>query len=675
MMRRGGAAGSVQQYPNSYRLRDLKKATNNFSNKKKLGSGGSADVYKGQINGKMVAIKKLHGSSVQQLVDIGKEVQMLHSLEHENIVKLLGFCSEDGQYLLVYEYVQNGNLATYLNDESKREELNWGMRFNIINGIARGLSYLHHDSKDSVIHRDLKPENVLLDKNYNAKIADFGISKILDKSKTHSTTRNGSGTPGYLAPEIWYLQHYSPKSDVYNFGLLILEIIVGCTSAQYSKRNGQILSHVVWHQWKNNTPLIHITDMYVQEELSQDQIKNCILTGLLCIQNYHSKRPSMMDVLQMLNTNISLPVPDVPGFLHEGQPETSKTSLSSISSSSLESALVLTSPSYNDEIDTLPTPGTEGMILSSPNLKAFSFNDLKTAIISFIGEGSPGFMFKGWLWLDKQTLEPTAPIRGIKVVVQEHKPDWFWDQEEWQTLVDYLGRLNHPNLIKLIGYCSEGGNRLLVHEFMPKGSLGNHLFKKGENHLLLQPLSWEIRLNIAIGAAKALSFLHDAESQVIYPDFEASNILLDSDYNAKLAGFGLANAKPTRDTTSPLSPFGYAAPEYMATGYPSAEANVYNFGVVLLELLSGQRVKDYKINIALTLDEWAKFILGDEHKLHKFIDSRLEGQYPEKGAQALSNLALRCISYKAKLRPNMSKVLKELEKLQDPKYNALNNEV
>ncbi|KAJ3702671.1 hypothetical protein LUZ61_006376 [Rhynchospora tenuis] len=707
MTRRGGT-GSVQQFP--YRLRDLKKATNNFSDKNKLGSGGSADVYKGTINDTIVAIKKLHGNSVEQQVDVEKEVHMLHSLEHENIVKLLGFCSEDGQYLLVYEYVQNGNLATYLNDESKREQLNWGMRFNIINGIARGLFYLHHDSKDSVIHRDLKPENVLLDENHNAKIADFGISKILDKNKTHNTTRSRSGTPGYLAPEIWYLQHYSPKSDIYNFGLLILEIIIGCTTPRYSKRNGQILSHVVWHQWKNNNPLIHITDifvreelsdMFVREELSRDQIRRCILIGLLCIQNDHNKRPGMKDVLQMLNTNILLPAPALPGFLNE---ETSRTSLSSISSSVLEA-------------DTIPTPQTEGEILSSPNLKEFSYNELKTATKKFhpdniIGEGGFGCVYKGWL--DEQILPPNKPFSFFKkfsqapskpgsdvvVAVKMLKPYSLQGPEEWQAEVDYLGRLHHPNLIKLIGHCSEGNNRLLVYEFMPRGSLDNYLFKSA------QPLSWEIRLKIAIGAAKALSFLHDAESQVIHRNFKAANILLDSvtvlkikrksyskkscqylrisdllfplfhsifqEYNAKLADFGLAKAGPTSNethvSTRVMGTYGYAAPEYVATGHLSAKADVYSFGVVLLELLNGRRVLDAtRTEKEQNLVDWAKPMLTDKRKLYRIMDARLEGKYAQKEAQAVFNLTLLCISNEAKLRPKMSEVLKKLEQLKDSK--------
>ncbi|KAJ4797553.1 cysteine-rich RECEPTOR-like kinase [Rhynchospora pubera] len=328
-MVRRGEAGSVQIL--QYRLRKLKKATNNFSRKNWLGGGGSGDVYKGKLNGEIVAIKKLKGNFVEGMVNLTNEVSMLHSLEHANLVKLLGFCSETGHYLLVYEFIQNGDLYSHLEDINKREEMTWCIRFYIIYGIARGLYYLHHDLKAPFIHRDLKPANVLIDEHYNAKISDFGLSKFLNKNKTHNTTENGGGTPGYYAPEVHSLRKYSPKSDVYNFGLIILEIIAGCTILHYADRNnGEALQHAVWRRWKNKKPLTDIIDQSIRNDSKQDHIKRCIQIGLLCIQNDPKKRPNMEGVWQMLNTNNSLPAPDYPGFLQEGAQsgDTDSTSLS-----------------------------------------------------------------------------------------------------------------------------------------------------------------------------------------------------------------------------------------------------------------------------------------------------------------------------------------------------------
>ncbi|KAL3578234.1 hypothetical protein D5086_019738 [Populus alba] len=347
----------------------------------------------------------------------------------------------------------------------------------------------------------------------------------------------------------------------------------------------------------------------------------------------------------------------------------SRTSHSSVPSS-------LTIPSYSGRSsECLPTPRSEGEILSSPNLKAFTFNELKNATRNFrpdslLGEGGFGYVFKGWI--DEHTLTAARPGSGMVVAVKKLKPEGFQGHKEWLTEVNYLGQLHHPNLVKLIGYCLEGENRLLVYEFMPKGSLENHLFRRGP-----QPLSWAIRIKVAIGAARGLSFLHDAKSQVIYRDFKASNILLDAEFNAKLSDFGLAKAGPTGDrthvSTQVMGTHGYAAPEYVATGRLTAKSDVYSFGVVLLELLSGRRAVDKsKVGVEQNLVDWVKPYLGDKRKLFRIMDTKLGGQYPQKGAFMAANLALQCLSTEAKVRPRMSEVLATLEQIESPKGAAKN---
>ncbi|PKI36854.1 hypothetical protein CRG98_042803 [Punica granatum] len=253
------------------------------------------------------------------------------------------------------------------------------------------------------------------------------------------------------------------------------------------------------------------------------------------------------------------------------------------------------------------------------------------------------------------------------VAVKKLKQESFQGHKEWLTELDYLGQLHHPNLVKLIGYCLDGENRLLVYEFMAKGSLENHLFRRGP-----QPLSWATRVKIAVGAARGLCFLHDAKSQVIYRDFKASNILLDADFNPKLSDFGLAKAGPTGDrthvSTQVIGTHGYAAPEYVATGRLTAKSDVYSFGVVLIELLSGRRAVDKtKVGVEQNLVEWAKPYLGDRRKLFRIMDTKLEGQYSQKGAYTAASLALQCLSAEAKARPRMSEVLAALEQLEAPK--------
>ncbi|KAJ6707730.1 KINASE APK1B CHLOROPLAST putative-RELATED [Salix viminalis] len=214
------------------------------------------------------------------------------------------------------------------------------------------------------------------------------------------------------------------------------------------------------------------------------------------------------------------------------------------------------------------TPNIGEELKVSSQLRKFSFNELKSATRNFrpesiLGEGGFGCVFKGWI-----NENGTAPVKlgtGLSVAVKTLNHDGLQGHKEWLAEVNYLGDLLHPNLVKLIGYCIEEDQRLLVYEFMPRGSLENHLFRRS------LPLPWSVRMKILLGAAKGLTFLHEeAERPVIYRDFKTSNILLDADYNAKLSDFGLAKDGPEGDkthvSTRVMGTYGYAAPEYVMTG-------------------------------------------------------------------------------------------------------------
>ncbi|KAK1270618.1 hypothetical protein QJS04_geneDACA021612 [Acorus gramineus] len=319
-----------------------------------------------------------------------------------------------------------------------------------------------------------------------------------------------------------------------------------------------------------------------------------------------------------------------------------------------------------------PTPRSEGEILQSSSLKSFTFNDLRTATRNFrpdsvLGEGGFGSVFKGWI--DEHAFTATRPGTGMVIAVKRLNQDGYQGHREWLAEVNYLGLLYHPNLVKLIGYCLEEEHRLLVYEFMPRGSLENHLFRRGS---YFQPLSWNLRMKVALGAAKGLAFLHSEEAKVIYRDFKTSNVLLDSNYNAKLSDFGLAKDGPTGDkshvSTRVMGTYGYAAPEYLATGHLTAKSDVYSFGVVLLEMLSGRRAVDKnRPSGEHNLVEWARPYLNNKRKIFRILDTRLEGQYSLNGAQKAAALALQCLSSDGKHRPSMEEVVETLEQLQDAK--------
>ncbi|XVF23898.1 hypothetical protein REPUB_Repub13aG0079300 [Reevesia pubescens] len=315
-------------------------------------------------------------------------------------------------------------------------------------------------------------------------------------------------------------------------------------------------------------------------------------------------------------------------------------------------------------------PRTEGDILQSSNLKSFNFSELRTATRNFrpdsvLGEGGFGCVFKGWI--DENSLAAAKPGTGMVIAAKRLNQEGFQGHQEWLTEINYLGQLYHPNLVKLVGYCLEDDHRLLVYEFMPKGSLENHLFRRNS---YFQPLSWNLRMKVALGAAKGLAFLHSDEAKVIYRDFKTSNILLDSNYNAKLSDFGLAKDGPTGDkshvSTRVMGTYGYAAPEYIATGHLTARSDVYSFGVVLLEMLTGKRALDKnRPSREQNLVDWAKPYLTSKRKILQVMDARIEGQFMLDAALKAAYLALQCLSIEPKLRPNMNAVVKALEQIQD----------
>ncbi|KAE8710445.1 putative receptor-like protein kinase [Hibiscus syriacus] len=303
--------------------------------------------------------------------------------------------------------------------------------------------------------------------------------------------------------------------------------------------------------------------------------------------------------------------------------------------------------------------------LAGSNLNVFTLEELKVitqcfSSANFLGEGGFGPVHKGFI---DDKLRPGLEAQPVAVKLLDL--EGCQGHREWLTEVVFLAQLSHLHLVKLIGYCCEEEHRLLVYEYMPRGSLENQLFRRYS-----VPLPWSTRMKIALGAAKGLAYLHDAEKPVIYRDFKGSNILLDSDYTAKLSDFGLAKDGPEGDkshvSTRVMGTHGYAAPEYIMTGHLTAMSDVYSFGVVLLELLTGRRSLDKKRSPKeQNLVEWARPMLNEPRRLGRIMDPKLEGKYSEMGARKGAALAYQCLSHRPKQRPKMSEVVKILEPLLD----------
>ncbi|GLT57853.1 hypothetical protein SLA2020_307950 [Shorea laevis] len=235
-----------------FELAIISHATNNFSLTNKLGQGGFGPVYKGKLMDRQeIAVKKLSRSSGQGLTEFKNEVKLIAKLQHRNLVRLLGCCIEGEEKLLVYEYMPNRSLDSFIFDQTRRKELNWSKRFQIIYGIARGLLYLHHDSRLQIIHRDLKSSNGLLDSEMNLKISDFGMAKTCGGDQTEGNTNRVVGTYGYMAPKYAIDGFFSVKSDDFSFVVLLMEMVSGTKNRgmYHSDHSVNLIGHA-WGLWK-----------------------------------------------------------------------------------------------------------------------------------------------------------------------------------------------------------------------------------------------------------------------------------------------------------------------------------------------------------------------------------------------------------------------------------------
>ncbi|KAF5453421.1 hypothetical protein F2P56_028324 [Juglans regia] len=296
------------------------------------------------------------------------------------------------------------------------------------------------------------------------------------------------------------------------------------------------------------------------------------------------------------------------------------------------------------------------------SLREFTFSELKTATKNFsrsvmLGEGGFGGVYRGVI---RSTEDPH---KKIDVAVKQLSRRGLQGHKEWVNEVNVLGVVQHPNLVKLLGYCAEdderGIQRLLVYEYMPNRSVQDHLSNRFQS-----PLSWATRMRIAQDAARGLTYLHEGmDFQIIFRDFKSSNILLDEDWNAKLSDFGLARLGPSDGlshvSTAVVGTIGYAAPEYIQTGHLTSKIDVWGYGVFLYELITGRRPFDGNRpkNERKMLD-WVKSHLSNIRKFELILDPRLQGKYSLKCAQKLATVANRCLVGQPKSRPKMSEILK-----------------
>ncbi|CAN6183633.1 unnamed protein product [Urochloa humidicola] len=285
-----------------YDFSELAAATGDFSGENRLGKGGFGPVYKGKLrDGAEIAVKRLAAHSGQGLEEFKNEIQLIAKLQHTNLVRLVGCCVQDEEKMLVYEYMPNRSLDCFIFDQQRGPLLDWEKRLRIIEGIAQGLLYLHKHSRVRIIHRDLKASNILLDKELNPKISDFGIARIFGSNMTEANTNRVVGTYGYMSPEYASEGIFSIKSDVYSFGVLLLEIVSGKRNSGHHHQYGDFINLLgyAWQLWREGRAF-ELIDPTLGECVEVASIMRCVKVALLCVQDNAADRPTMADVTAML---------------------------------------------------------------------------------------------------------------------------------------------------------------------------------------------------------------------------------------------------------------------------------------------------------------------------------------------------------------------------------------
>ncbi|KAF5765509.1 putative protein kinase RLK-Pelle-L-LEC family [Helianthus annuus] len=332
--------------PRKFSYLELARSTAGFAEEGKLGQGGFGGVYKGFLEDQntYVAVKRVSKTSRQGIKEYASEVRVISRLRHRNLVQLIGWCHEKGELLLVYEYMENGSLDFHLFKE--KSLLTWSTRYKIAIGLASALFYLHEEWEQCVLHRDIKSSNVMLDSNFNVKLGDFGLAKLVDHEKGSQTTTRLAGTFGYMAPEYLLTGKASKESDVFSFGVVALEIACGRKPIVDEAQDNQIrLIDWVWDLFGSGI-LLEAVDSRLKLAFEEEQIKRLMIVGLWCVHPDSGLRPTMRHTIQVLKYEAPLPV------LPSKMPVASYVTLPKVSNSDLSrpstSATYLTPPSVSN---------------------------------------------------------------------------------------------------------------------------------------------------------------------------------------------------------------------------------------------------------------------------------------------------------------------------------------
>ncbi|KAK9205745.1 hypothetical protein WN943_016015 [Citrus x changshan-huyou] len=598
---------------------EMIRATKNFDRSRCLSQGGFVSVYKGVLHDNIQVAVKTYRRADKIRITERELLRIISQVNHKNVVKILGLCLETEVPLLVYEFASNGTLLDHIRCESSQVLKTWKTCLRIAAETASALDYLHSLASPPIIHGDVKSANILLNDNYTAKVADFESSVLISSDAETAMSTILIGTCGYLDPHQTMTGKLTKKSDVYSFGVVLVELLTGkkpgsCMTLASNKKISMVPYFL--NSIKNNG-LRQILNFHVADESEMKEIEIAAELASKCLRIRGTERPTMKQVSEEL---------DRLRRLHENfwaQKKNKETEHLLGESSSYATAVIAqpdartvvsidienyyeserrshssTERGLPEQIsdaqrggggDPGPANFSRSLIKKAKDLaflhqqvQIFTKSELAQATGNydtrlFLGEGGFASVYKG-------VLPDCTPVAVKKPKAVGKIPM----NQVFQHELRVVSQINHKNVVKILGVCLETKVPLLVYEFVPNGTLFEHIHDKSSQVLR----NWRTCLRIAAEIASALDYLHSlASPPIIHGDVKSTNILLDDNYKAKLADFGssmlISSDNQTAMTTKKIGTFFNLDPEYVITGKLTEKSDLYSFGVVLAELLTG----------------------------------------------------------------------------------------
>ncbi|KAK4490748.1 hypothetical protein RD792_001454 [Penstemon davidsonii] len=699
---------SSRKHPcRQFSIEEIRLSTNSFDPKFHIGSGGYGRVYKGSIDGgdTIVAIKRLRSESKQGDNEFWTEIKMLSKIRHQHLVSLIGYCNDGHERLLVYHYMTRGTLADHLYKINRPGKsilpLSWELRLKISVGAARGLYYLH--SRHRVIHRDVKSSNILLDENWVAKISDFGLSKMGqdNDSFTHIST-NVKGTFGYLDPEYFLTRKLTRKSDVYAFGVVLFEVLSGRPAVDIRLGEDQH-SLAGWARYCIREGIVdRLIDENLVEQISPACLKVFVGIAGRCLHTQPQGRPAMADVVMGLELALALqqttdPMEQVEEEENDGRSYSDQSygaiAMDDISisppkgeSERISSEDILGSDSRTrgsdqrnaktktkdnssnsslstrwwwDPFGILPrTPSKSRASTTMPPqvvIHHFSVQEIQKATNNFhnsliIGYGGSDNVYKGYI----DGGQKVVAIRWSRTMDSR-----LCMAHELQAMkeIQMKSSPNQHHTSFLIGYCETESDMMLVYAYMANGSLHDHLHEPHKD-----PLPWKRRLQICIGAARGLSYLHSIiKKTTLHRDLKSTNIWLDDRWIPKVSFWGLSKKKGnSRAPTIVRGNWAHLDSDYIRGDELTGKSYVYSFGLVLFEVLCAGKDSDRWLDEdQVSLAQWIKSNMRSN--LSGCIDSFLVGRASHDSLKSFIETAGRCLLDYGIDRPSMLDIITRLE--------------